>query len=287
VTDLAGKVVVITGGNSGIGKESAVALASMGAHVVIAARNPRKAAAAVAEVQGRTAAGARVETIPLDLASFDAVHCFAEAFRAEHDRCDVLLNNAGLVLHKRTVTEDGRETTLQVNHLGHFLLTHLLRDLLEEAAPSRVVNVASDAHKLTRALDCEDLDFARRHYGGFRAYCATKLMNVMFSRELSRRWPAGGVTANALHPGFVASNFAKEGDYGILGRAGTTLGRPFAISVAQGAETPVYLASSPDVEGITGGYFYKGLGIAPSKAALDDDAAARLWDVSAALTGLD
>jgi NAD(P)-dependent dehydrogenase (short-subunit alcohol dehydrogenase family) len=198
-----------------------------------------------------------------------------------------LLNNAGLVLRKRSVTEDGRETTFQVNHLGHFLLTHLLRDQLEEAAPSRVVNVASEAHKFARkGLDFDDLDWRRRHYRAMGTYGASKLMNVLFAREFAHRWTDTKVTANALHPGFVASNFGKEGDYGIIGRIGMTLGRPFAISPRQGAKTPVYLASSPDVEGITGGYFSKSLGIAPSKAALDDAAAARLWDVSAELTGL-
>jgi NAD(P)-dependent dehydrogenase (short-subunit alcohol dehydrogenase family) len=280
--ELAGKVAVITGGNSGIGKQTAVELAAMGARVVIAARNPRKATAAVKEVQERTRAGERVTTLPIDLASFVSVRGFAKSFADAYDRLDILVNNAGLVLRKRVVTEDGHETQFQVNHLGHFLLTNLLRERLVAAAPARVVNVASGAHRTARdGLDFDDLDWSRRRYRGFAVYSATKLANILFTRELARRWNDGTVTANAVHPGFVASNFAKEGDAGRIGNILMPLSRPFSVSVERGARTSVYVASSPDVEGITGQYFVKGRVKTPAAAALDETAADRLWEISA------
>jgi NAD(P)-dependent dehydrogenase (short-subunit alcohol dehydrogenase family) len=286
MTDLAGKVVVITGGNSGIGKETAVELARIGAQVVIAARNPSRAAAAVKEIQERAGAGDRVATMPLDLASFASVHAFADAFTETHDRLDVLINNAGGVLSKRSITGDGHESQFQVNYLSHFLLTNLLRDTLVRSAPARVVNIASVAHKSARkALDFDDLDYERRRYRGFRVYSETKLMNILFTRELAKRWDDTGVTANAVHPGFVASNFAKEDDVGWWANIGMPLTRPFSISLQKGAITSVYLASSPDVEGITGQYFVKCKVAGPTAAALDDDTAARLWEISAKLTG--
>jgi retinol dehydrogenase-12 len=280
-----GKVAVITGGNSGIGKETAVALAEMGAHVIIAARNPPKAAAAVKEVQER-APGATVEHLPLDLASFASVRGFAGAFSERAEELDVLVNNAGLVLRSRTETDDGHETQFQVNHLSHFLLTNLLREPLERAR-GRVVNVSSTGHTYARnGLDFDDLEWAHRRYQGFGAYCATKLANILFTRELPNRWSDTGVTANAVHPGFVGSNFGREGDMGILGGVAMVLARPFALSSARGARTSTYLASSLEVDGISGQYFYRCRVTKPSNAALDKAAAARLWDVSAELTGI-
>lgn len=285
MTDLTGKIAIITGGNSGIGKEAAVEIARQGAHVVIAARNPTKAAAALTEIETRGDARGRVETIPIDLASFASVREFVEAFNAKHDRVDILLNNAGLVLRKRTVTVDGHETQFQVNHLGHFLLTNLLHGPLSRAAPARVINVSSYAHSTARkGLDFYDLDWEKRRYRGFGVYSATKLMNLLFTRELARRVDSDVFTANALHPGFVGSNFAREGDLGVLGTIAMPLIRPFAISSQKGALTSIYLASSPDLLGITGQYFYKGKALKPSDRALDDAAAAQLWDVSERMT---
>jgi len=257
----------------------------MGATVVIAARNPQKAAAAVDEIRHVTNAGDRVDTLPIDLTSFASVRAFVDAFSARHDALDVLLNNAGLLLRERIVTEDGHETQFQTNHLAHFMLTQLLRPQLEKATNARVVNVASGAHNGARkGLDFDDLEWERRKYRGFSVYSATKLMNILFTRELAQRWDGSGITANALHPGFVASNFAKEGDYGKLGNILMPLSRPFSISVEKGAQTSVYLCSSPDVDGISGQYFYKNRVGGPSAAALDDNAAARLWEISEKLT---
>ncbi len=286
MTDLGGKTVVVTGGNSGIGKETSVELARMGAHVVIAARNPAKATAAVEEVRERVGASASVETMSLDLASFESVRAFADLYTKAHDRCDVLVNNAGLMLARRTVTVDGHEATFQTNHLGPFLLTNLMHDTLKSSAPARVVNVASDAHKMVKGVQFDDLEWERRRYRGFSVYGATKLMNILFTRELARRWDGESITANAVHPGFVGSNFGREGDYGLLGKIGMPLVRPFAISNARGALTSIYLASSPDVDGVNGQYFYKGQVTGPKATALDDDTAARLWDISAQMTGL-
>jgi retinol dehydrogenase 12 len=283
--NLKGKAAIVTGGNSGIGKETAAALAGMNAHVIVAARNPAKAAAAVTELRDR-APDATIEHLPLDLASFASVRAFADTFNDRFDRCDVLVNNAGGVLRKRTMTEDGHETQFQVNHLSHFLLTALLRARIDAAPAGRVINVSSMGHSYARGgLDFDDLDFERRKYRGFLVYCHTKLANVLFTRELAQRLDGKRVTANAVHPGWVASNFGREGDMGPLLGVGFVLQKPFAISSEAGARTSVYLASSPDVAGVTGQYFYKCRVTKPSKAALDDAAAERLWDVSAQLTG--
>jgi retinol dehydrogenase 12 len=283
---MARQVAVVTGGNSGIGKETAAALAAMDAHVIIAARNPAKAAAAVAEIRRRTP-DAKVEHLPLDLASIASVRAFADSFAVRFDRLDVLVNNAGLTVHKRELTEDGHEMQFQVNHLAHFLLTQLLREQLAAAPAARVVNVSSTGHTFAKqGLDFDDLEWERRRYRGFLVYCATKLANVLFTRELARRADGTNLTANAVHPGFVGSNFAREGDMGWFIGLGMLAIRPFAISSANGARTSVYLASSPHVSGITGQYFYKCRVVKPSDAALDDAAAARLWDVSEQLTGV-
>lgn len=277
--DLNGRTIVITGGNSGIGKEAAVALVGMGAHVVVAARNQTKGEAAVAEITSRSGRDT-VELASLDLASMESIRAFADGFLASHDRLDVLLNNAGLVLRKRAETSDGFEMTFGVNHLGHFLLTQLLRERLVASAPARVINVASDAHRYARGgLDFDDLMTTKR-YRSFLTYARSKLANILFTRDLARRLDGTGVTANSVHPGFVASNFAREGDTGALGDFLMIAGRPFAISSAKGAETSVFLASSPMVDGVTGQYFAKSTLAKPSAAAENDEAAARLWTVS-------
>jgi NAD(P)-dependent dehydrogenase (short-subunit alcohol dehydrogenase family) len=283
--DLNGRTIIVTGGNSGIGKEAAAELTAMGATVVVAARNRAKGEAAVAEIRQRAPQGT-VELADLDLASTASIRAFADGFLAAHDRLDVLLNNAGLTLRKRRVTTDGFEMTFGVNHLGHFLLTSLLRDRLVASAPARVVIVASDAHRYARrGLDFDDL-MATKRYRYFLQYARSKLANILFTRELARRLDGTGVTANVLHPGFVASNFAREGDTGRLGNAAMIIGRPLAISAVEGAQTSVFLASSPTVDGVTGQYFVKSSFAKTSAAAADDHAGTRLWTVSEQLLGL-
>jgi NAD(P)-dependent dehydrogenase (short-subunit alcohol dehydrogenase family) len=271
--------VVITGGNAGIGKETAVALAQQGANVVITARDARRGREAVEDVRERSGSD-RVEVMALDLADLASVRDFARDFTAQHDRLDVLVNNAGLIQTSRTETVDGFETTFGVNHLGPFLLTQLLLDQIRASAPSRIVVVSSDAHKQARkGLDFDDL-MSERSYSAFGVYGKTKLANIYFTRELARRLDGADTTANALHPGFVASRFGRDGDTGKLGEIAMVLGRPFAISPEKGARTSVYLASSPDVAGTSGAYFYKCRDKQPSAAARDDEAARRLWAVS-------
>jgi NAD(P)-dependent dehydrogenase (short-subunit alcohol dehydrogenase family) len=280
MTEMAGKVVVITGGNTGIGKEAAVGLAGLGARVVISSRNEERGRSAQKEVTDRSGNNS-VEVMSLDLASFRSIRSFAADVLERFDHVDVLVNNAGLILRRRAETEDGFEETFGVNHLGHFLLTDLLLERLRASAPARVVVVSSDAHKgARRGLDFVDLQ-AERKYKWAKAYSRSKLANIYFARELSRRLDGTGVTVNALHPGFVRSEFGRGGDLGgIYGWGIKYVASPFAISPEKGARTSIYLASSPDVDGVSGLYFYKCKPTAPSTVAQDDDAARRLWDAS-------
>jgi NAD(P)-dependent dehydrogenase (short-subunit alcohol dehydrogenase family) len=276
VTD---RSVLITGANTGIGKATAVGLARDGMQVVITSRDRARGNAAVEEIRAESGSD-RVEVMELDLADLASVRTFADAYLASHDRLDVLVNNAGVVQGSRTQTRDGFETTFGVNHLGPFLLTQLLLDRIRESAPSRIVVVSSHAHKSARqGLDFDDLQ-SERKYSSFGVYGKSKLANIYFTRELARRLEGAGVTANAAHPGFVASRFGRDGDGGRLGEIAMTLGQPFALSPEKGARTSIYLAESPDVADITGGYFYKSKPSQPSKVALDDEAARRLWAVS-------
>ncbi len=279
-----GRTVLITGGNTGIGKESAIALAAAGGRVVFTTRDAQKGAAARDEIRQRSDNDA-VEVMELDLARLASVRDFATRFAAGNDRLDVLLNNAGLMLGSRRETVDGHEMTFQVNHLGPFLLTTLLRDQLVAGDDARVVNVASAAHSSARkGLDFDDLQ-STRSYRSFNVYSKSKLANILFTRELARRWNDTGITANAVHPGFVASRFGRDGDTGRLTGMVFPLLKPFALTPEQGARTQVYVASAPELAGITGGYWAKSAPATPSAAAQDDAAAARLWEVSEQLIG--
>jgi NAD(P)-dependent dehydrogenase (short-subunit alcohol dehydrogenase family) len=271
---------VITGGNTGIGKEAGVGLAGLGAHVVITSRNEERGRAARDEIVERSG-NQFVEVMPLDLASFRSIRAFAADVLDRFDQLEVLVDNAGLIHQRRTKTEEGFETTFGVNHLGHFLLTDLLLERLRASAPARVVVVASNAHKgARRGLDFDDLQ-GERKYRWMDAYSKSKLANIYFTRELARRLDATEVTVNALHPGFVRSDFGRGGDLGgVYGWGIKYVASPFAISPEKGARTTIYLASSPEVDGVTGGYFYKCKPAAPSTVAQDDAAARRLWGAS-------
>ena len=278
-----GRTVVITGGNSGIGKETAVALARDGARVIIAARDPVRAAAAVDDIIARSGSTS-VERVGLDLASIASIRDCAAVLATKTDRLSVLINNAGVILRRRQTTSDGFEMTFGVNHLGHFLLTELLHGLLEQGAPSRIVVVASDAYKgARRGLDFADLNLEHSRYGPFKAYCRSKLANILFTRELARRLDGSGVTANAVHPGIVATRLARDGDGGPLADVAMTLVRPFFSTPEQGARTSIYVASAPELESITGAYFAESLPAATNRHALDMTAARRLWDASSEL----
>jgi NAD(P)-dependent dehydrogenase (short-subunit alcohol dehydrogenase family) len=283
--DMTGRNVVITGGNAGLGKQTAEALARLGARVVITSRNDERGRQAVDDIR-RASGNDSVESVPLDLASLASVRSCAKDLLDRLDAIHVLDLNAGGVISQRRVTDDGLEMQFQVNHLGHFLLTSLLLDRLKASAPARVVVLSSGAHTGARkGLDFDDLKFEHRRYRGMNVYSATKLMNLYFTFELARRLQGTGVTANALHPGFVATRFAKEGDTRLL-RIGILIGRPFARSVEKGARSAIWLAASPDAADVTGGYFFDCRAKQPSAPAQDPEAAKRLWEVSEQLAGV-
>ena len=275
-----GNVVLVTGGTSGIGKATATALAAMGADVVVVGRNRERGEQAAAEIRART--GGRVDLALSDLASQAEVRALAEGFRRRYDRLDVLVNNAGLVQSTRTESPDGIETTFAINHLAPFLLTNLLLDVLKESAPSRIVTVSSEAERWGN-LDFEDLQ-SRKKYRGFPVYGMTKLANIMFTYELAERLKGTGVTATCMHPGAVNTRFGADstGPMTILFR----LSKPFMRTPEQGADTLIWLASSPEVEGLSGRYYSDRKPIEPKKIAQDPEARRRLWDESERLTAL-
>jgi len=277
---MGGKVALVTGGTSGIGKATATALAAMGADVVVVGRNPERGERAAAEIRAQT--GGTVDLALADLSSQAEVHRLAEEFRQRYDRLDVLVNNAGLVQSTRTETPDGIETTFAINHLAPFLLTNLLLDVLEESAPSRVVTVSSEAERWGN-VDFDDLQ-SKKKYRGFPVYGMTKLANIMFTYELAGRLKGTGVTATCMHPGAVNTRFGtnNSGPMTILFR----LFKPFMRTPEQGADTLIWLASSPEVEGASGRYYSDRKPIEPKKIAQDPEARRRLWEESERLTGL-
>ncbi|HEY5244321.1 MAG TPA: SDR family oxidoreductase [Acidimicrobiales bacterium] len=284
VADMTGKTVVITGGSSGIGLETAVALAGAGADTIITARDRGRGEAALADVRRRSG-NDRVDLVVFDLGRLASVREGAAAILDRGPRLDVLVNNAGLVLTDRQETVDGYEATFAINHLGPFLLTELLRDRLEASAPARVVTVASTAHQAARhGLDFDDLQ-STNHYRALPVYGASKLANILFTTELARRLDGTGVTANCLHPGTVATGYGRDGDTRGFLAFGVKVIKPFVLSPERGAVTSVYLASSPAVADVTGRYFVKCRAREPSAAARDADAARRLWEVSETLVG--
>ncbi|HEX6520914.1 MAG TPA: SDR family NAD(P)-dependent oxidoreductase [Streptosporangiaceae bacterium] len=273
-----GKVCVITGATSGIGKAAAAALAKLGATVVLVGRDRGRTEAAAAEIGSVSASPPRAEIA--DLASLDQVRGLAERLRGL-ERLDVLINNAGLVLGERQVTPDGFEYVFAVNHLAPFLLTSLLLPKLAASAPARVVTVTSDAHSAAR-LDLSDPDL-ERGWDSWRSYANSKLANILFTRELARRLDGTRVTANCAHPGVVRTGFGRQARP--LLRLGIMIARPFLLSPERGADTIVYLASSPDVADQTGGYYVKRQRREPSAAARDDTTARKLWEISEKMTG--
>jgi len=276
-----GKTVVVTGASSGIGLETARALAGQGARVVMVVRSKERGEAAIASIRA-AAPDARLELVLADLYSLAEVRKAGAELRARCDKLDVLVNNAGLIHDRRELTPDGFERTFALNHLAPFLLTYELRELLAASAPARVVTVSSMGHRFAR-FDWDDLAKMERWKGETAVYGASKLCNIWFAREVSRRL-GPGVTSNSLHPGAVASNFGASG--GWLFKYGTKLVKPFLLSTAQGARTSIYLASSPEVAGVTGEYFKRCKVAAPSKQARADDGARRLWALSEELCGV-
>ncbi len=282
-THLAGKTAVITGATQGIGLEAAKALAAQGARIIITARDASRGEKAKADI--KAAGKVDVDVVAVDFASMASIREGAAAVRALTPSIDILLNNAGAVYSERVITPDGLELTFAVNHIGYFLWTHELLEHVKKGTASRIVNVASTAHMSARSgVSWHDLD---RKDGkiGMLVYGETKLMNILFTRELARRLSGSGVTANCLHPGVIASGFATNTS-GILGWGARNLGKFFLQSTEQGARTSVYLCASPEVAGVTGKYFSSCKEATPSRAARDDAAAARLWTLSEEICGI-
>ena len=274
---MTGKVCLVTGANSGIGKPTAMALAEMGATVVLVCRNRDTGEEALREIHQRTG-NRSSELLIADLSSQAAIRSLAAQFKEKHDRLDVLVNNAGVVMRKRVLTADGIETTFAVNHLAYFLLTNLLLDVLRKSAPARIVNVASAAHT-SGTMNFDDLSGENR-YSSWGAYCQSKLANILFTYELAKKLAGSGVTVNCLHPGVIATGLFRN-----LPKFIDLVARLFLTRPEKGAETSVYLATSPEVEGVSGKYFAKKRAVNSSAESNDREEARRLWEASEKLTG--
>jgi retinol dehydrogenase 12 len=284
-----GKICLVTGATSGIGEATARALLTLGATVIVHGRDPEKGRRTVESLGrvGSARAGpaptGKASFVAADLASLAQVRRLADELNRNLPRLDVLVHNAGLACARRTLSADGYETTFAVNHLAPFLLTALLRGLLQRSSGARIVVVASEEHRRAR-LDFDDL-MGARHYDQLRAYRCAKLANLLFTRALARRIAGSALTCNALHPGFVRTGIFRQAP-AFLRAAVATIGRVLLLSPEQGATTSVYLASSGEVAGQSGGYYIRCRPVPPSDAALDDSAAERLWEESARLVGL-
>ena len=275
------KTCLITGATSGIGQATAMALAKRGMTVFAAGRDEERCQKTVAHIQRETG-NFHVDYLLADLSVQAQVRQLAADFKARYERLDVLVNNAGAIFLRRQLSADGIEMTFAVNHLAYFLLTNLLLDTLKTSAPARVVNVASNSH-YGKHLDFDNLQL-KRGYNPMRAYGRSKLCNLYFTYELARRLEGSGVTVNAMHPGFVATNMGSNN--GRLVRFFLPLIHRNSLTPEQGASTAVYLASSPDVEGVTGKYFVREREVESDPVSYDETAASKLWEVSEEMTGL-
>ena len=281
--DMTGKTCVVTGANSGIGKETALALAKMGARVVLVCRNQEKGEAALADIR-REATAAQLDLMIADMSSFASVRALAGQIREKCPRLDVLINNAGAAVPKRTLSADGIEMTVAGNHVGAALLTLLLLDLLKASAPARIINVSSEAQRRA-PLDMNDLQFERRKYQALAAYGQSKLLMNAFTFELARRLAGTGVTANCLHPGVVRTNIWPSNPP-LLFKIILGVMKPFMLDSKRGAEVTIYLATSPDVTNVTGEYFVKSK-VAPSNPlSRDPKIAAEIWQWTTDMIGV-
>lgn len=276
------KICIVTGANSGIGKVTARELAAKDALVIAVARSEERGMAAVEEIRQSTG-NHNVHLMLCDLSSQHSIREFTATFKGQYDRLDVLVNNAGVFSSSRHETVDGLELTFALNHLGYFMTTLLLMDELRAADAARVINVSSDAHR-GGSIKFDDLQSSSK-YSGFQVYSDSKLANVLFTYELARKLANSTITTNALHPGFVATNFAKNNGW-LASLAMSTIGRIMGRSPDKGAETSVYLATSQEVAGSTGLYFTDCEPVQSSVASYDESTASRLWEESLELTGL-
>jgi retinol dehydrogenase-14 len=278
---MSGKVCLITGASSGLGRATALALANRGATVVMVCRNQAKGEAARSEI-AEASGNPSVDLLLADLSSQQAIRQLVQEFQAKHEHLHVLVNSAGGIYGPRMLTVDGLELTFALDHLAYFLLANLLLDVLRHSAPARIINVTSDAHRMG-PFNFNNLQGESR-YSGLRAYGQAKLANIMFTYDLARRLEGTGVTVNCMYPGFVRTNFGrhKAGIYGLF----VAVFSPLMKTPEKGAETIIYLASSPEVEGVSGKYFINKKEARSSKASYDEAMTRRLWEVSAELTNL-
>ena len=277
------KTFLVTGANSGIGRETALGLARMGARVVLVCRNQQKGQQALADIQRETRSS-QLDLLIADMSSFGSVRALAAQIRQRCQRVDVLINNAGAAVLQRTLSADGIEMTVAGNYLGAALLTCLLLDLLKSSAPSRIVNVSSEAHRNAR-LDMNDLQFETRKYNALAAYGQSKLLMNAFTFELARRLEGTGVTANSLHPGVVATNIWPS-DAPLFARIIMSLAKPFMLNPRRGAETSLYVATSPDVAGVSGQYFVKSKRAESNARSRDPNVQAAVWQWTEKMTGV-
>ncbi|NDJ53469.1 MAG: SDR family oxidoreductase [Chloroflexi bacterium] len=281
--DLTGQTMIVTGANNGIGKITTRELARMGAHLVMVCRSRERGEAARQEIIEQSGSD-KIDLLIADLSSQADIRKVAAEINEQYDKIDVLVNNAGALFTRRLVSVDGIEMTFALNHLGYFHLTHLLLDKIKASAPARIVNVSSSAH-IGASMHFDDLEF-KRVYRPNAVYGQSKLANILFSNELARRLDGTGVTSNALHPGFVQTGFGKNNGSLIAGLLGV-MQSLFGISEEEGARTSIYLAASPEVEGITGHYFDdKQRDVPPTPAGQSVEDAQRLWEISAQMTGI-
>ncbi len=281
---LDGKVCLVTGATSGIGKETALGLARAGGTVVLVARNQQKGAAVLQTIKEKTG-NTRIDLLIADLSRQADIHALANTFQQNYDQLHVLINNAGIILFQRVKTVDGLEMIFAVNYLSQFLLTNLLLNVVKRSAPSRIINMSSNAQGwLGTRLDLDDLQ-GEKHFSGFLAYAGSKLAIICFTYELARRLEGTGVTVNTLHPGLVKTNFGRSE----LGKGSGFLGlisSLFGTSPEKGAQTSIFLAASPDLAGVTGKYWKKCKQIRSAPISYDTEFTSKLWKISEQLTGL-
>lgn len=277
------KLTIITGGNAGIGKATAIGLARKGQYVVITSRSKEKAEPAVAEIKKESGSD-KVEYVLLTLNSLKNVRESAAEIKSRFPKIDVLINNAGTYYSDLELSEDGIEQTLATNHIGHFLLTSLLIDNLKAAGTARVINLASMAHKSAKSLDLTDINYEKGGFSGWGSYARSKICNILFTREMGKRFEGTGITAYSVHPGGVRTEIAEKNS-GFFSKWGWRIMKPFMITVEDGAATSIYLASSDEVKDVTGHYYHKCKQVHGSSLSRDMELANALWEKSEELIG--
>jgi len=276
------KTVIVTGANAGIGKETALRLAEMGAHVVMVCRNEKKGKKALEEIKSLSKNN-KLDLMLCDFASLKSINNFVKEFKQKYDKLDVLINNHGAFFIRKTLTEDKIEATFAVNHLGYFSLTLQLLDLLKASSHSRIVNVASSSNYSVKSLNIDDYNWEKRRYKMMDAYADSKIHNILFTFLLSEKLKGTGVTANCLHPGYVNTNIGLNHFFLRMLRPLVKMG---SVTLEEGAKTTLHLTTSSEMEGVTGVYYHKMKLREPNKLALDKKAQQELWDLSLKLTGL-